>query len=141
MSKQEEFREKLIQYQLLDSRIKALTNKRDLLLRKIFEIETTLFSVEEIEKSGGKRFLFSVGSDVNIPGLLEKSKKLVVNLGANVAIEKSIEETKKILEKRKSLLNNALKSIENELISLNEELRRLEPEIRSLLEKVTKKKS
>lgn len=138
MKDQEEIRKKLIEYQLLDSRAKALMKKRELSLSKLIEIETTLSSIEEVEKNRGKEVYFPLGSSVHAPGILKKDKKMIVNLGANVAIERTEEETKKILKEKKNALTEDLKSIENELIYLNNQLSRLEPEIRVLFQKTGK---
>jgi len=135
MSDQKEIQEKLIRYQILDSRVKALLKRRDLLLTNMLEIETTLNTMKEIEKETEKEIFLPLASGVHVLGTLKKTKKMIVELGANVAIEETVERTKKILEKRKSTLNNALQTIENEMTSLSNELLKLEPEIRAMIEK------
>jgi prefoldin alpha subunit len=132
---QREIQEKLARYQILDSRVKALINRRDLLLTKMLEIETTLNSVEEVKKSKGQEIFLPLGSNVHVPGTLKKINKMIVELGANIAIETTSEKTKDILEGRKKELENGLKVVENEMMVLNNELMRLRPEIQTLLEK------
>ncbi len=133
---QKELQEKLARYQILDSRVKALMSRRDLLLTKILEIETTLTSIEEIEKGKKQEILLPLGSNVHIPGNLRKVKKMIVELGANIAIETTVKKTKDILNKRKDVLEGGLKTIENQMTAISNELIRLEPEIKALLEKV-----
>jgi len=133
---QKEIQEKLARYQILDSRVKALMNRRDLLLSKILEIETTLTSIEEVEKDKKQEILLPLGSNVHIPGSLMKVKKMIVELGANIAIETTVKKTKDILNKRKDVLEGGLKTIDNQMTTISNELIRLEPEIKALLEKV-----
>jgi len=135
---QKELQEKMLRYQILDNKGKALINRRDLLLAKIMEIETTLSSIVEVEKSKGQEILLPLGSNVHVPGTLKKTNDMVVELGANVAIESSSEKTKEILDKRKKILEDGLKTIENDIVAISNELMRLEPEIKALLEKVKK---
>ena len=135
MSNQKEIQEKLIRYQILESRVKALMKRRELLVTKMLEIETTLATIEEIEKKTEKEIFLPLASGVYVPGNLKKTKKMIVELGANITVEETVEKTKKILEKRKNTLNTALQTIEKEMTSLSNELLKLEPEIRALMEK------
>lgn len=136
MNDQKEFQKKMIRYQILDSRIKALAERRDLLLAKMLEIENTLNSISEIKKTKGKEIFLPLGANVHVPGTIKKTKKMIVELGANVAVERNVKETKEILRKRKGILEGGLWSIEKEMVDLSGELSRLEPEISALLEKV-----
>lgn len=132
---QKEFQEKLIRYQILDSRIKALMNRRDFLLRKILEIETTLSLMDEVKKSKGDEILLPLGSSVHVSGTLHKTKNMIVELGTDIAIECKAEKAKSILEKRKKIIEDGLQAIEKELVNLSNELLKLEPEIKAILEK------
>ena len=50
MTNQKEVQEKIVRYQILEGRVKALLKRREMLIAKIIEIETTLSSMEEVEK-------------------------------------------------------------------------------------------
>ncbi|MDI6826106.1 MAG: prefoldin subunit alpha [Candidatus Aenigmarchaeota archaeon] len=136
MNEKKEIQGKLIRYQILDGRIKALLKRRELLIAKILEIETTLSTIEEIEKNKESEILLPFGSNVHVPGTLKDIKKMIVELGANMAIEEDVEETKKILEKRKNIINDGLRITENEITSLSNEMLKLESEIGALIEKI-----
>jgi prefoldin alpha subunit len=135
MDLKKEIQEKIIRYQILDGRIKALLKKRDLLVAKIIEIETTLNAMEEIEKSKEREILLPLGSNVHVPGALQSTGKAIVEIGADIAIEEDFEGAKKILEERKSIISNGLQTTEDEIVNLSNELVKLEPEIRTLIEK------
>jgi len=135
MSDQKNIQEKLVRYQVLEGRINALIKRRDLLIAKMLEIETTLSSIGEIEKNKEGEIFLPLGSSVHIPGTLKKTKKMIVELGMGIVVERNVEETKDILEKRRSILNSGLQAIEKEMVNLSNELLNLEPEINALLEK------
>ena len=135
MTDQKEIQEKVIRYQILEGRVQALMKRRDLLLTKMLEIDSTLNTIEEIKKKTEKEMFLPLGSGVYVLGNLKKTKKMIVELGANIAIEESVEKAKKILEKRKNTLNTGLQAVEKEMTSLSNELLKLEPEIRALMEK------
>jgi len=135
MTNQNEVQKKLVRYQVLDGRIKVLSQRRELLLAKMLEIESTLNSIEEIKKSKGEEILLSLGSNVFVPSSLKKTGKMIIELGSNIAIENTPEKTKEILNKRKSIIEDGLKTVQEELIKLSDEFSRLEPEIQMLIER------
>jgi len=135
MSDKKEFQEKLLLYQLLENKINSLMKRRDLVLNKIMEIGTTISSLEELDKNKGEDILFPLGSNTFIPGTIKKKEKVIVELGANVAVEKDIEKTKEILQVGKNNLQTSLQTIEKELITSSREMAKLEPEIRYMVER------
>jgi prefoldin alpha subunit len=135
MNGKKDIQEKVIRYQILDGRIKALMKRRELLVVKMVEIETTLNSIEEIGKSKENEILLPLGSNMHVSGALKDIKRIVVELGANIALEEDVEEAKKILEKRKNMINDGLQATEDEIVNLSNEFLRLEAELRSLIEK------
>jgi len=128
----------LIGYQILESRANALMKRRELLITRMLEIESTLNSMDEIKKTNGENILLPIGSSVHIKGELKKVDKMVVELGANTVIESTVEKTKEILEKRKKILENGLASLEKEIVNVNNEIMKLQPEIRAMLRGVKK---
>jgi prefoldin alpha subunit len=133
MADQKEFQEKLVRYQILEGRVKALLQRREMLIAKIIEVENTLTSMGEIEKEKESEILLPLGSNVHIPGILKDVKKMIVEIGADVALEKDIVDAKKILGERKDIMNNGLQSIEKEITNITNEMLGIEQEIASLM--------
>ena len=133
MVEQKEIQKKLIRYQILESRANALLKRRETLITRMLEIESTLNSMDEIKKTDAESILLPIGSNVHVKGELKKTNKMIVELGANTAIESTTEKTKEILGERRKILENGLISLENELISLSNEIMKLQPEIKAML--------
>jgi prefoldin alpha subunit len=133
MADQKDFQEKLVRYQILEGRVKALLQRREMLIAKMIEIENTLTSVEDVEKNKGCEILLPLGSNVHIPGTLKDVKKMIVEIGADVALEKDVVDAKKILGERKDIMNNGLQSIEKEITNITNEMLRIEQEIAALM--------
>jgi len=129
-------RSKLLEFQLVESRLKVLESRRNLILSKIAEIERTIQCLDDVQKSGESEILLSIGSNVYVPGSLKKSEKILVELGAGVAVEKSVEGARSFLEKKLKILENGIASIENEMVNLSQRLNELGREIRKKVEKV-----
>jgi len=129
-------RSKLLEFQLVENRLKVLESRRNLILSKIAEIERTIQCLNDVQKSGKSEILLSIGSNVYVPGSLKKSEKILVELGAGVIVEKNFEGARSFLEKKLKILENGIASIENEIVNLSQRLNELGREIRKKVEKV-----
>lgn len=138
MEDQKTIQEKLMGYQVLQNQLETLSKRRDLLLNKMLEIETTLNTIEEMKDKKDEDVLIPVGSAVYLPGTLKKSEKMIVELGANIAVERDVQQAKNIINERKKNLEGGIKTVETEILKISEELTKLEPEIRNLLQNVQK---
>lgn len=129
---QKELQEKLTEYQMIQNTMEALMGRRELLITKIMEIDSTLNSIEEM-KTG--EILMTLGSGIHIPGSLRKTENLIVELGADVAVEENVKNTKKILKKRRDIMENGLNDINAEAMRLSRRFASLEPELRNMMQK------
>lgn len=127
---EKDLKSKLLEFQILENRLKVLESRRNIILAKIREIEETLNCIDEIERSGKREILLSIGSNVYARGNLKKEEKILVELGAGIVVEKRFEEAKNFLDKKLKILESGLNSIENEMVNLSGRLNRLGEEIR-----------
>jgi prefoldin alpha subunit len=135
MEKEEkELQEKILAYRIFESRLNALLRQRDLIVNKIVEINSTLESVDEIEKSD--EALFSIGSEAYAKGKITDKEKIIIEIGANIALEKNMKEAKETLEKRREELEKSLAQIQEEATRISSGLESLADEIRELSKKV-----
>lgn len=127
---EKELQEKLLTYRILEARLNSLIKEREILISKIVEIQTTLQSIEEIKKSND--LLFALGSEAYGFGKIKDKKKVIVEVGGGVALEKTTEEAKKTLEERKLEIEKALNEIERNIVEISSRLKELAPEIEKL---------
>ncbi|MEM5882738.1 MAG: prefoldin subunit alpha [Candidatus Aenigmatarchaeota archaeon] len=125
-----ELQEKVLVYRLLEARLNSLLKERELMLSKIIEIQTTLQSIEEIKK--GEEVLFALGSEAYAFGRLKEKDKIIVEIGSNIALEKTFEDAKKTLEKRRVEMEKALNEVEKSIVEISSRLQELAPEIEKL---------
>ena len=126
----EEERKKVVEYQLLQNRLEGLNKQRELLSNKILEINESLKSIDAVEPDD--QIIFSLGSNTYGFGKLT-SNKFLVEIGADVILEKNKEEAKKILTDRKVELEQALKEIERDMISIARQIQDLERELQKMV--------
>jgi len=131
MEEKEELQEKILAYRILEARLDSLLKQRNMLASKLIEIQTTLQSIDEIEKGKGE-VLFPIGSETYIFGKVTDKKKLIVGIGANAALEKSVEKGKEILNKRKAEIENTLNGMQKNIAEISSSLSQLGSEIEKL---------
>jgi len=134
MTDQKELQEKILTYRILQARLESVIKQRDLILNKIFELENTLAGLEEVEKTE-EETLFPLGSDAYVFCKPTNKEKLIVEIGANIALEKTFEEGKGTLNKRKAELEKALTETQSEISQLSSAIQDLTPEIQDMIEK------
>lgn len=137
MPEEKELQEKILAYRILESRLNSLLQQRDIVVSKILEIQTTLASIDEIKKSK-KDVLFPLGSEAYTRGKVTSKNKLIVEIGAGIALEKTTKEGKKTLEERKSEFESALDKIQSDITAISSRMDKLGPEIKELSEKLEK---
>jgi prefoldin alpha subunit len=140
MVEKKELQEKILTYRILEARLDGLLKQRDMVVSKLIEIQTTLASIDEIEKSK-EEILFPIGSEAYTFGKVIDKKKMIVEIGANVALEKTVEEGRQTLNKRKEEMENALNALQKDIAQISAGLEQLGPEIEEMakaMEKETK---
>ncbi len=131
---EKELQEKILSYRLLEARADGVVKQRDFIISKVMELQSTLNSIDEIGKSDGE-VLFPVGGEAYKTGKVVDNDRIVVEIGASVALEKSTKEGKAILEKRKNELESSVNQLQQELIRISETMNKLAPEIQNLINK------
>jgi len=136
MAEEKELQEKLLAYRIIESRLDNFMRQRDALINRIVEIETTLTSLKEI---GKEDTIFSLGSGIHAFGKTENKDKIIVEIGAGIALEKTAKEAEEILNKRKDEMEKALAELQKGIMQLSVGLKNLAPEIQDLINKSRKK--
>lgn len=130
MAEEKELQEKVLRYRRLEAMLNNLINQRELINSKILELQSTLASISEIEKSG--EIIFPLGSEAYTLGKITKKDRIIVEIGANVALEKNIEEGKEFLNKRKTELENVLSESQRDVSEISMTMNELGFEIQRL---------
>ena len=133
MAEQRELQEKIFTYRILQSRLDGLFKERDLVANKIVELQTTIASIDEVKKSDGE-ILFPLGPEAYVSGKITNKEKIIVDIGAGVALEKSFEEGKEALNKIKADVEKNLEDIQNEISEISSAIQELTPEIQAMIQ-------
>jgi len=118
--------EKFYEMQVLEEQIKMTQQMLENASEQLSMVKGTVISLNEFsELSGKEEFLFPLANGILATGKLE-GKKLLVNVGAGVVKEKSIQETITSLKEQEAEVTQFIRNLEQqytELISKIEEFK------------------
>jgi len=97
---EEEVREAYFELRVIDEQMKQLQHQIAQLESQISEFETALSSLKELEGKDEEEAFVPVSSGIYAKARISDTKKFIVSIGAGVAVEKSPDETAKIIEKQ-----------------------------------------
>jgi prefoldin alpha subunit len=108
-----QFREQLLMQHAseLEGQIVALENKKT-------ELQIIKQSLSDLSKQKGKDILFPVGSGILAHGKIADTKELLINVGANVVLPKSVEEAKQLIDEQVEEISKLQDSLRKELSKL-----------------------
>ena len=135
---EKELQEKVLAYRMLEAQLDGLLKQRDLVVNKISEIKTTIETIKDVEDKTDD-ILIPIGSEAYKYGKLSDKKTMIVEIGANVALEKTVDEAKQTLNAREKELETALESLQGDIGRATHVMRRLGPELQLEMDKLRAK--
>ncbi len=132
---QEVLQKKYMEYQMLQQQIKQLQQQLQQFQQQEVELSSLSQSLDDFKKlEKGADTLVPISSGIFAKAKLSDNEGLLVNVGANTIVKKSVEETKSLISKQSS----EVKKIQEQLLAqlqkaaITAELR--EKELQSLIE-------
>jgi len=129
MANEQNAQKKLVLYQMLNNKAEVLAKRREMLLGKLIELQSTLNSVQEIDKKTEDMYM-PIGSSVYLNASVKNADKMIVGIGADIALEKDLKETKDMLDDRTKIIQDGIGTLEEEMLKIGKQMAGLEPEIR-----------
>lgn len=113
MEESEEKLQKLyMEFQMLDQQIKRLEKQNESLSSHLMELMATSQSLEDMGKvSNGAEILVPLSSGIYAKAELKDNNNFIVNVGANIALSKDVQSTKKIIENQISEIKKLKESL------------------------------
>lgn len=124
--------EKVMAYKMLENRLETLGKQQSMFANRMMEINNTIASVEEIKK-GEQDILFPLGSAAFAKGKVSEEKRIIVEIGAGVVLEKTIEDGIALLEERKKELENANTVLNNEIETIARQMQVIEADTQQII--------
>jgi len=117
-----------------------LRQQLSILASSISELSVTIETVKTIKGlKPDTEVLVPIGSDSFATAKIAQTDKVITGLGADVAAERRVEDTVKMLEARMTELGQAMEQARQELEKLGERIETLRPEAERIMAKANEK--
>ena len=135
-SEEETFRRLVVELRILEGTAEELQSRVNLVNAALTELRVSNMTLEGLEKEKNNAQLFvTIGGGSYIKANLESADKVIVGIGADVALEKTMKEAKENLGNRIAQLEKTRTSLGQQLGQVIEKIR----EDRARLEELTAK--
>ena len=140
MNEKEEKLQKLyLEFQVLDQQIKQLEKQNIALSNQLMELMATNQSLDDMKKLEEKpEILVPLSSGIYVKAELKDNKNFIVNVGANTALLKDVESTKKLMETQIDEMKKLQENIVNQLQEHTTKAAMLEQEINKIASEIQK---
>jgi prefoldin alpha subunit len=106
---QSDRQKKILQFQLLQQQLQQISEQMEVLNQQHTELEASIEALQELEKTKpGQEFLAPLANGIFVKGELNDTSTLLVNVGAEVAVEKDIPQVTALLERQKQEISERL---------------------------------
>lgn len=116
MTKEEEVQQMYVEFQTINANIKQFEKQNTALEQQLMELMVTRQTLEDLKKLKSKtEILVPISSGIYAKADIKDTDKFIVNVGANVTLNKDLESTKKIIEKQIEEIQGLQKNLAGEL--------------------------
>ncbi len=99
---EEQIQQKYMQFQMLQQQLEQISQHLELLNQQNAELDISINAVKELgETKVDNELLAPIADGIFLKGELKDNQKLVVNVGSNTTVEKSVPEVVDLLKKQK----------------------------------------
>lgn len=137
VSEQQEkiIRKKYMEFQFLEEQLSYLSKQHEFINQQITEVDTILMGLEELkEAKPGSPMKAQFAQGIYVDATLSSHEKVLMSIGANVFLPKTLKEAKQTMEHQKSELLNVLTNMEKGTQEVSSRFSALQQELLSLSE-------
>lgn len=134
--KEKETQQKYLQFQLLQQQIEQISQQLEFLARQFVDLESSQDALRQLQKTAkNSETLAAIAPGIFIKTSLKDNQKLIVNVGANTAAEKTVPGVIEMLEKQKGGLEKNIAQSDALLQALTQQALKIYQELETSEEK------
>ena len=128
----QEMQQKHSEVQLMNEQINQMQQRINMINQQVLQLKDIVSNLEEFKKAKkDSKLMFSVGPGVYAEGEL-KEDNLIVNVGSNILVKKSVPDTIEIIKEQVKELENVLEQDEKNYNMLCMKLQNTQSEIANI---------
>ncbi|MBI5391340.1 prefoldin subunit alpha [Candidatus Woesearchaeota archaeon] len=126
--------EKYMEYQMFEQQKKAIEEQLQTLVQQLQEAMNTVMVLDSFSAAAdGSEVLIPVSNGIFAKASLMQEQKVAVNVGANIVVEKTVDEAKQMIEQQIHHLSHYQKQFEQQLDAMAHHVKKLEQELTKLI--------
>jgi len=127
----------VVQVKFLEEQIERLQSQLQLIETSIFNLESTNVTIENIKTvKEGEDILIPIGNTSFLKGKVTDTKGLIINLGADIFADVTIEKAKENIDSRIDDLRKAQQSVGSRLQQFINQMNELRPKLQELYARI-----
>ena len=128
----EELERKILEFNLIDTKIKELDQNLALLEKQITELQTCQISLDELKNAKKDTEMLSpLGSGIFTKTKLLDNSNVIIDIGAKILCKKNLDDAKKIVQNKLDQALEIREKLINEINILIQKVAEIEKEIRA----------
>ena len=120
----------MLEMSMMENQLKQLDQQLSMLEQQIMEDEKVEANLDELRKNGKSEVILPLGGGIFTHGHMEKLDNVIVSVGANILVEKSVDDSKKMLEIRRKRMIEAREELANQVKNILQSMTHLEKGLR-----------
>ncbi|MBN1644839.1 prefoldin subunit alpha [Candidatus Woesearchaeota archaeon] len=129
----QELQQKYMQLQMFNQQLQQFQQQLEAVQNQMVEIQTILLALDDIAKTEvGKEILVPLSSGIFVKAEIKENKKLNVNVGSNTVVEKSVQETKALLDRQIIELNKLNEDLIGQYTKIAGEAEKVQAELQKM---------
>jgi len=126
----EEIQSKIMEMNMLENRLKQLDQQLGMIEQQILEDEKLEENLKDLKNKEKSEAVLPLGGGIFVQGSVEKTDKVLVNIGSKILVEKSVDEAGEILGKRRQKLGDGKEELGNEIKRIVQSMVEIEKELK-----------
>jgi len=132
MNKKDDLQRKIVEFQILDTNLKLLQEKAQLVNQKLEDLQRTKIAIGDLKNAKPSKALVPLGSGNFVCGSIENCEDIIVGIGSDVAVKKKREKALVFLDGRIKELENELNTVLKQSSVFVMQLEKVQQEIENL---------
>lgn len=140
MSKEEkdqdqELQTKIVQIRYLEEYLEDLTSRENIAVTTLNDVQNAEDTIGELSKDQDFDTMIYIGGGMYAPSKINATKKVLVNVGENIVIEKTLQNAQSFLQEKKKEIRVALSELNQQKQQAAYTIQRLREDVEGTLRK------
>jgi len=132
---EEELQNKYMELQLAEQQFQQLHHQLESLNQQALDLQKLEVNLDDLKKvKKNSKMLSSLGQGIFFESELKNKDELIVNVGANIMVKKSIADSKKLISKQVKEIENIKENVETQLQNLTLHTTNLQEELQKAIQ-------